>query len=526
MNARHRRPAGSFRLLLMLTAGALGLTPQALVSQEPDAPEPFPHLDHEGLFPLCTGCHGGVDSEVRDLYPAPDLCSQCHDGEQEETVIWTGPTPRASNVRYEHLQHAGELLDEGDEAQSCTACHAASPDSRWTVNTAELGTCWGCHAHERADHFTGEECFTCHVPLSESSVSEAAFEGWTTPADHEIATFLEVEHGRTSLNEGGFEACATCHTRERCTSCHVDGGLDPIPSLGFAPSTLRLPRFEATYPTPGSHEISNWLEDHNTIASLAECGTCHTQQDCMSCHVDPAPGAVESVLSRGSSLAPGVGLIRRMPATHERAAFLTDHGSDAASDDRLCASCHRPVTCVSCHLGGSRDGAPSPVGSAVMEDSGPLPSTVASLTHVEPTVVDPPSRSAPAPVSGFHPVAYDLRHAADAWGANLDCGNCHNTTVFCRSCHVESGLGSSGLLGRGYHDAAGPWVLRHGQAARQALESCASCHRQKECMQCHSTTGGFRVNPHGPGFDADLAWEKGKRTCQACHTRDPIGGRP
>ena len=47
----------------------------------------FPHADHEGLFPLCAGCHVGIETGVRDnFYPDPSVCARCHDGQREPTV--------------------------------------------------------------------------------------------------------------------------------------------------------------------------------------------------------------------------------------------------------------------------------------------------------------------------------------------------------------------------------------------------------------------------------------------------------
>ncbi|HSR43481.1 MAG TPA: cytochrome c3 family protein, partial [Longimicrobiales bacterium] len=73
-------------------------------------------------------------------------------------------------------------------------------------------------------------------------------------------------------------------------------------------------------------------------------------------------------------------------------------------------------------------------------------------------------------------------------------------------------------------DAEPLWLLRHGQAARQSLESCASCHTQRQCLQCHSTFGAFQVNPHGADFDARRAWERNPGVCLACHLESPFGG--
>jgi hypothetical protein len=84
---------------------------------------------------------------------------------------------------------------------------------------------------------------------------------------------------------------------------------------------------------------------------------------------------------------------------------------------------------------------------------------------------------------------------------------------------------TGGRLGTGFHDAEPLWLLRHGQAARQGLESCASCHEQNQCMQCHSTLGAFKVSPHGPDFDARRAQKRNAAICLACHITDPLTGR-
>ena len=76
--------------------------------------------------------------------------------------------------------------------------------------------------------------------------------------------------------------------------------------------------------------------------------------------------------------------------------------------------------------------------------------------------------------------------------------------------------------GPGVHDAGANWLLGHGRPARQGLEACASCHRQTDCVQCHSTIGAFRANPHGPGFDAAQGWARAPGTCLICHQRKPL----
>jgi hypothetical protein len=103
----------------------------------------------------------------------------------------------------------------------------------------------------------------------------------------------------------------------------------------------------------------------------------------------------------------------------------------------------------------------------------------------------------------------------------MECANCHSVEAFCKACHAEVGLAAT-RPGPGFHDGGVAWLLGHGQPARQGLESCASCHAQRDCTQCHSQTGSFRVNPHGPGFDAARAWERSPGTCLVCHIEAPL----
>ena len=360
------------------------------------------------------------------------------------------------------------------------------------------------------------------IRLSRKARSDSP--SWTAGRNRRTTSlpeFLTRVHGELAGVDLGLEGCATCHTRERCTSCHVDGSLEPIPSLGFAPVTLRLPPFRSGV----SHA-------RHARAPKLVGGPQHARVARRVRHLPHAAGL--QVLPRdtgtgggGTAAHPGTVVGARGRSWRERRHSHTNGRPTSRPTAPMlprmtvCATtCHTPVTCVTCHQTGRRADesaatATPPAGSTAGEMLEPdaTPLDAPSLLHR----ADPRGRRGTGEQAGFHPSQYDLRHAADAWGATLECSNCHNSTVFCRTCHVESGLRTTGTVGRGYHDAAGPWLLRHGQAARQSLESCVSCHRQRECMQCHSTTGGFRVNPHGDDFDADLMREKAGRTCFACH---------
>lgn len=462
--------------LALTAAGLLGSRESVRGLQE----QPFPHERHEGLFPLCTGCHAGIPTgDPSQYYPDPSACAGCHDGVREVRISWQGPHERVNNLKFVHSQHDQDLADAGDPPQPCASCHVPAGGGRMAVSDSiQLDTCWGCHAHQASQHQVDAQCSTCHVPLTETSFDLPRIESIPEPSDHDAPSFLGTDHGR--LVQQDASRCATCHTRQRCVACHVDTNRQAITEFPAAPETMALPVMTAEYPTPETHASSDWLASHGTQASRDACATCHTRNDCVTCHVEPIPDVIAALPSRDSVRAPGAEIQARAPESHGRMFFMESHPTLAAAGDASCSTCHEESFCVSCH-------------------DGPVK-------------------------GGYHPPEFLSRHQAEAFGRDAECSNCHNTEVFCRACHVENGLTGTGRLGPGYHDANPLWLLRHGQAARQNLESCASCHKQIDCTQCHGVLGAFKVSPHSASFDAERAWARSPRTCLACHVGNPLDG--
>lgn len=477
--AGRRRRALVIGAALLLGVGGFSVL-RAVADQEAS----FPHEEHTGLFPLCTGCHEGIATGDEALaFPPAELCGRCHDGEELERVDWRGRRPELDNLRFEHVAHATGLEEEGEPELACTECHAESGAPRMAVREASVGRCLSCHEHEAESHYVDADCATCHVPLAESRFSLDRVRDLPRPAGHEAEGFLLEDHGAEA--GAGTAACATCHTQETCTSCHVDGARRPaIAALSRAPEGMRLPEPEARYPIPASHEDDAWLEIHGRSAGDAACSTCHTRQSCTSCHVPGETPALALLPDAEEATAPGADISRSSPRSHGSPFFESQHGTLAASQgDASCTTCHAPAQCTSCHDG-----------EAIAD-------------------------------AGYHPPNFLARHATQAYGRSMECSTCHDTEAFCRDCHTQIGMGSEGRLGPSFHDGQPLWFLRHGQAARQSLESCASCHQQRDCLQCHSTLGAFQVNPHGPGFDAEGYAERNREICFACHVRDPLEGR-
>lgn len=466
--------------LLAGAAFALATGAAALAVGLPGQQLAFPHRRHARLFPLCAGCHDM--SGARDaFYPEPAVCARCHDGQQTARVTWAPPTPKPGNVRFSHARHERATSRENPPLD-CAACHATGT-GRMQVGAARAPTCLDCHAHRATSHFADASCSTCHVSLAEASFTAQALQELPQPPDHGRADFLST-HGAGS---GENANCRFCHVRDQCADCHVNSAaVQEIQQLPPAPPVLAVRALEPEYPVPESHERPDFITAHGRLARTSSCAACHTRESCTTCHTGRLPDAVAALTPASATEAPGVtirqaGLARTaMPLTHAAPAFRIDHGNLAATRPESCSTCHARQECEACH--------------------------------------DAPARPA------YHPPNFMASHSSAAYTGRLECSNCHERTTFCRECHAQTGQTSTGrLVSPVFHDAEPLWLLRHGGAARRGLESCTSCHAQRDCLQCHSTLGAFKVNPHGRDFDARRAQERNPIICRACHVGDPIG---
>jgi len=442
----------------------------------------FDHWQHRELFPSCISCHTAVEDQAKALWPRASACSSCHNGIIEETVTWKPPSnPPATNLRFTHGTHATAVdRVHPDSLLNCRACHVQPGSDPMEVRLAVAQNCLDCHGI-RASHLEAPDssCGTCHVPLSQavrlvrSDVGE-----FPTPRSHKAPNFVLKEHGglaRSGGATGVSAACATCHARDFCTECHVNAPEVPvIQALAADPRSLA---HKANLKAPPDHESPAFLRRHGSVAgkSAKSCATCHTQESCLACHTAAAPSAVFALPAAGARRGRGAVIARERPASHG-ADFSEQHGPNADSRPETCSGCHVRTQCLDCHR-------PNPAD----------------------------------PTPGYHPAGFLGRHPAAAYSRETSCSDCHNTGQFCAECHVNAGLSASGPLDAGYHDAKRSFVLGHGQAARQNLESCVACHAERDCLTCHSAQGGRRFNPHGPGFDPATLQRKNSQACTACH---------
>ncbi len=238
---------------------------------------------------------------------------------------------------------------------------------------------------------------------------------------------------------------------------------------------------------------------------------------------------------------------QQMPENHRVADFWLTHGQSAQADATLCAVCHARDYCSRCHVNAYKVPAiqalqPDPrVAEYVAETEWPAPPThtpfwlqnhqaaaagasaqcetchvveqQCQICHLGSETAERPRRD----VANYHPINFLEQHSAAAFNREFECASCHNPEVFCRSCHIGLGRATTGRTDTGFHNENPAFSFGHGQAARQGLESCASCHAQQDCLACHSAKGNRRINPHGPDFDADKLRSKNKGLCLFCH---------
>ena len=367
---------------------------------------------------------------------------------------------------FDHLKHKALF-------PSCVTCHAGAETKGASLWPA---------AHS---------CAACHDGQIEKTVAWAPR---TTPRRSNLR-FDHVQHRAEAKAKPA--ACAACHTEGgermavrppvvgRCLDCHgIQTAHLAAPDSACASCHVPLARAVtltrsdvAAFPAPPSHDDPRWptRQGHGAVtrgSMTTNCATCHAQEFCYQCHAGGTPPRVIAALAsdpRSTSL-----VALRAPPSHG-ANFADRHGALASAGAASCSSCHIRSDCLECH------------------------------------------RTTAANAPGYHPAGFLSRHPSAAYARETSCNDCHSERSFCTACHQQSGLVANRGLRTGYHDANRFFSAGHGGAARQSLESCVSCHAERDCLPCHSAVGARRYNPHGPGFDAERLRRKNIQMCTVCH---------
>jgi hypothetical protein len=302
-------------------------------------------------------------------------------------------------------------------------------------------------------------------------------------------------------------ACRACHPIDRADPERVVAGAPPARCAachpGYAPGQV-VARVEIPPPplkhSHAAHAQTPCARCHGDLTrvdlataqqlpTMATCLGCHRAgarpDRCIDCHLGRLGGLLETRFSHGALVPRHTGL-----GDDHRFGFAADHRQEATQPDATCEACHDRSECVACHQG----------------------------------VVKP---------LDFHRGNYLATHAIEARRGTPDCSACHRAQSFCVACHERSGVGrrvSTDFTGTSPAGAYHPpgWASARGGAndhardARRALQSCAACHREEDCLRCHSAeAGGLRASPHGPGWRGSArcrALDRGnRRMCLRCH---------
>jgi hypothetical protein len=306
--------------------------------------------------------------------------------------------------------------------------------------------------------------------------------------------------------------CRGCHAIDRndpakvatpvaaCNGCHSGFKVgEPVERVYVMPSPLK---FDHSVHAKSSCESCHGdlrnvdLATTRHLPTMASCLTCHTdgsdQRRCTTCHFAAVGGLMETTFPHGQLVPRHTGLGDEHDLLFER-----DHEQQARRVDATCNACHDKSDCIECHQG----------------------------------VVKP---------AEFHQANYLLAHVTEAKRGRPDCSACHRAQTFCVACHERSGLGTRGLTDFNSRDSdklfhpagwasqgAGPNL--HAAVARRSVGTCASCHREDDCLTCHSAEPmSARISPHPAGWRSSTRCKMldrgNRRMCLRCHiTQDELG---
>jgi hypothetical protein len=378
------------------------------------------------------------------------------------------------------LLAAGAARGEGEPP----AARAGETRSLAVYPEQEMALRFGHARHLRLE---GVGCSTCHERIAGS---ESASDR-NLPAQARCEACHRIEAARAGEKVSPPSACQDCHPG-------FDWTVHPAPR----PSRLPAPNLHFSHRAhlargAGCADCHGAMEEverasRAQLPGMASCLRCHdgrkASADCATCHPTSlrARGAPIETRFPSGELKPGPG-----------DPFGLDHGPRferfhallGAGQRQRCMACHAEPWCQRCH-----DGALRP--------------------------------------QSIHPGDFLSTHMVPARQEAERCDACHRRQTFCVACHERTGVGRN--AGAPFYDpglaqvhppgwmAAGPAF--HGVEAARNIGNCASCHREEQCVQCHSTTTlGARVHPPGfPGRCREMR-RKNDRACQKCHDLSSAG---
>jgi hypothetical protein len=349
----------------------------------------------------------------------------------------------------------------------------------------------------------GAQCATCHPA---GTTSRSAVDNLlptetqcrvchaidrTRPESPPVAIGSDLGRGNPIKQATPTGACAACHPG------WVPGAI--VEQVYLTPPPLKFDHAaHAQSPCESCHPVRTVdLATTRQLPTMASCLRCHAdgtqERHCTDCHLAQAGGLLQTQFEFGTLVPDHDGL-----GDAHGPRFKTEHKMEAQQAGATCNACHDKSECVECHTG-----------------------------SVKPM--------------DFHPGDYVMTHAVDARRGTPDCSACHRLESFCVACHERSGLGTRAASkfsaqdpARMFHppgwaSAAQGGPNRHAGEARRNLQQCTSCHREEDCLRCHSAQpGALHASPHPTSWRGSAqcrALDRGnRRMCLRCHvSQDELG---
>ena len=301
--------------------------------------------------------------------------------------------------------------------------------------------------------------------------------------------------------------CATCHNvtesvsatdknipgHDECSSCH---------SVSNSPDDCKLCHSNAENPEGIS------IADREVIFShKRHLDADPTSQECLVCHtgVDLLQGRAITdgypSMEQCFECHDGISAAADCEDCHSQPAMMTElvHPPDWDHAHKFAAANQKSETCMPCHH----------------------TETFCSDCHAGDNLVE-----------SVHDLNFRFNHGLEVKGKEFECQACHDFETFCVQCHGQNDAIP-------YNHFYSQWSPRinpqtHADAARQDIESCASCHAEERstCSQpgCHSDNDGIRgtdANIHASNID-DLGkgpWHDDPSfECFQCHSNTERAG--
>lgn len=217
---------------------AVDNSPNALASKPPQ--QHFPYSAG-----LCTMCHKtGADGKIiEDEFKAqqPDLCYQCHEKKDQESVVHPALFMDCTMCHNPHESQYRPFLKKPVK-ETCTMCHDAPgrelPIKHMAIDMVK--SCVRCHNPHSSPNDkllrapTTELCVQCHTPIGKGLQNTA---NTIHPAVYMGCENCHMPHGSNNerlLKEMPNQLCFKCHDEKHFAGGHpkrghpTSGKLDPI----------------------------------------------------------------------------------------------------------------------------------------------------------------------------------------------------------------------------------------------------------------------------------------------------------